>query len=96
MKYKPNTLRDWDHPATCDICGDRFWASTMRWSSPNSQGGKQYFVDDDCWDPYHEGNKVKVVKEKRTVPVARPLVLDDDGPEYDAKTAAETEFWYVK
>lgn len=93
--YKPNTLRAWNYPEQCDICGDRWWHSAMQWSSPNVKNGKQYRACPDCWDPYHEGNEVKLVKEQRSVPVSRPLKLDDDGPEYDEKTTTEHLTWYT-
>ena len=62
---KPNEQRDNDYYAVCDECARRFWASTMRtrWDGA--------FVDDDCWEPYHEGYKSKVIKEDRSVPTAR-------------------------
>ena len=95
-RYSNKVLRDWDYPATCDICGDRFWASTMKWSAPNTKNGKEYFVDDDCYDPYQESNKLKVVNEDRSVPVARPYNVEASDSSNAGRTAAQCEYWYVQ
>lgn len=60
-----NKLKKGDYYAVCDVCGTKNWASTMkvRWDGA--------FVDDDCYEPYHEGDRSKVIKEDRMVPIAR-------------------------
>ena len=64
-KKTVDRLKSGDYPAVCDVCGTKNWASTMkmRWDGA--------FVDDDCFEPYHDGDRTKVIKEDRSVPVAR-------------------------
>lgn len=67
-----NQLKDWDWVAVCDVCGHSYLGSTMK---PRWDGA---FVDDDCWEPYPEAYKSKVIHEDRSVPVTRPRVFDSD------------------
>jgi hypothetical protein len=84
---KPNELRAGDYYAVCDECARRFWASTMkvRWDGA--------FVDDDCWEPQNEGDKSKVVREKRNVPISRDRVFKAGDNEL-AVTPSNTANWY--
>lgn len=91
MTSTVNKLRAGDYYAVCDVCGIKFWASEMsiRWDG--------LFVDRDCNDPYHGGDKVKIIKEDRTVPIARSRTFADGDNELETTpmTVAKSEYWYV-
>ena len=89
-----NTLRDNDYYAVCDRCGRRFWASTMK-VDPYDQA----FVDDDCYDGKHDGDRSKVIYEDRKVPIARDrtIVAADNSFAQTPATAGSSNdgLWYV-
>lgn len=82
-----------DYYAVCDICGQRFWASTMKTQWDGA------FVDDQCWSPYQDGDRSKVVKEDRRVPIARPRLFNADENQLATTpitgTSSNDGKWYV-
>jgi hypothetical protein len=83
-----------DYRAVCDICGRRFWFSELRkrWDG--------FYADEQCWEPYHEGNKAPEVLESHFVEVARPrlIVAADDAAKDTPVTAdtSDTGLFYVR
>ena len=88
MSIEGKGLRLGDWYAICDVCGRRFFGSTLllRWDNLR--------VCTDDWEPRHPQDFVRAIKENRNVPFSRPAQLAaNEVAEFEPFNSATTSPW---
>ncbi len=80
------SVGDWY--AHCDVCGRRFFGSTMRMRYDS------LFVCDQDWEERHPQEIIKAVTENRNVPISRPEPAETAEALNDPITNNNADNWY--